>query len=110
MLGNLQTKIFHQNSDPKTNDYASQIIGRVWQDKFSTNLNSPTEDPQGKGRTSGSSFSEEVQFDLLPVEFTKLKKGGVKNDLLVEGIVYQGGRIWQANQKSYLKVLFNQQS
>lgn len=110
MLGNLQTKIFHQNSDPKTNQYASDIIGRTWQDKFSTNLNSPTEDPQGKGRTSGSSFSEEVQFDLLPVEFTKLKKGGIKNDLLVEGIVYQGGRIWQANQKSYLKVLFNQQS
>lgn len=30
LLGNLQTKIFHQNSETKTNKYASEIIGKNW--------------------------------------------------------------------------------
>lgn len=28
-LGNFRTKIFHSNDDPRTNEYASQLVGRV---------------------------------------------------------------------------------
>ena len=108
LLGNLQTKIFHQNSDPKTNQYASEMIGRVYQDRFSTNLSNSNKDENGG--STGSNFSQEVQFDILPVEFTKLKKGGVESGFVVEAVVYQGGRIWQASQKSYLVPEFYQKN
>jgi len=108
VLGNLQTKIFHQNSDDTTNEYASRLVGKNYKDKFSMNLNSPKDARNGEGATAGSTFSEEIESDLLPVEFTKLKKGGIKNNLIVEGIIYQGGRMWQATGKSYLKMGFRQ--
>jgi type IV secretory pathway TraG/TraD family ATPase VirD4 len=107
LLGNLQTKIFHQNSDSRTNEYASHTIGRVWQDSISTNVSRQDLEDQGKAGT-GSSYNQIVEFDILPVEFSKLRKGGMENGLIVEGIVYQGGRIWQANKKSFLKVQFSQ--
>ena len=107
LLGNLQLKVFHQNSDPKTNEYASHVVGKIWQDSISTNVNRQDLEREGRAGT-GSSYSQIVEYDLLPVEFTKLKKGGYESNLLVEGIVYQGGRIWQANKKSFLKVSFSQ--
>ena len=34
LVANLQTKIFHANSDPETNKQAAEIIGRSWQSRY----------------------------------------------------------------------------
>ncbi|MRS63112.1 TraM recognition domain-containing protein, partial [Larkinella terrae] len=33
LVGNLQTKIWHANSDPETNNHAAEVIGRSWQQR-----------------------------------------------------------------------------
>jgi len=107
LLGNMQTKIFHQNSDTKTNDYASSTIGKVWQDNVSLSVNRDTARDQ-EGSRGNTNFSEQVQYDILPVRFTELAKGGTQNNMRVEAIIYRGGVIWKANNKTYLKTSFSQ--
>lgn len=111
LLGNLQTKIFHQNTDKITNNYASDIIGRVYQEKntSSQNFNSQNQENENETNNSfGNSSSLELQYDLEPVEFTRLAKGGREYGYIVEAFVYCGGRIFYANERSFLKVEFGQ--
>ena len=102
LVGNLQTKIWHANSDPATNENAAEIIGKSWQ----------------KRQSSGTSFgensfnlssgeSENLDYDVNPQEFTKLRKGGASNNFEVEAVVFQNGRIWK-NKKTHLFTKFNQ--
>ena len=102
LMGNLQTKIWHANSDPMTNQEASEIIGKSWR----------------KHKTSGQSFGKETfnlnegetesfDYDVAPQLFTKIPKGGKLNDFLVGGVVFQNGRMWK-NGKTYLFTQFNQ--
>lgn len=104
LLGNLGTKIFHANSDTETNLYAADIIGRSLQQRMSGNLG------MGIGGIPNQSagFGEVVDYDLQPQAFTMLRKGGPDNDLSVDGIVYQGGRVWNSTGKTYLPVVFKQ--
>jgi len=64
LLGNLQTKIFHQNSETKTNKYASEIIGQNWQDILTTSSNKNPDKDLSSSR--GTSFNEQVQYQILP--------------------------------------------
>lgn len=103
LVGNLQTKIWHANSDPSTNTHAADTIGKSWQ----------------KHKSSGKSFgegnvniskneNESFDYDVSPQEFTKLAKGGTpENGFQVEGIVFQNGRIWK-NKRTHLFTKFNQ--
>lgn len=104
LMGNLQTKIWHANSDPMTNDNAAETIGRSWQIR----------------QTSGESFgvdsfnmssgkNESFDYDVSPQSFTKLRKGGNLNEHMVEAVVFQNGRIWK-NNKTHLFVQFKQYS
>ena len=101
-VGNLQTKIWHANSDPMTNENAADTIGKSWQTR----------------QTSGQSFgannfnlsegkNESFDYDVPPQSFTKLKKGGKANDKIVEAIIFQNGRIWN-NDKTHLFTQFKQ--
>ena len=101
-VGNLQTKIWHANSDPMTNENAADTIGKSWQIR----------------QTSGQSFgannfnlsegkNESFDYDVPPQSFTKLKKGGKANDKIVEAIIFQNGRIWN-NDKTHLFTQFKQ--
>jgi hypothetical protein len=53
MLGNFQTKIFHQNSDLKTNEYASKVIGKRWQEKESYTLGETVSNNMGVNTSFG---------------------------------------------------------
>lgn len=113
LLGNLQTKIFHQNSDQNTNSYASDMIGKSFQKRKTSNYNSGQSnlnrlyENENQDKSSyGVSTTEVLEYEFLPIEFSKLAKGGWEYENVVEGLVYQGGRIWQANGKSFLKVRF----
>ena len=102
LVGNLQTKIFHANSDPLTNDKAAEIIGKSWQYRQSTS--------QSAGREQFSlskSMNQSFDYDVPPQLFTMLKKGGKANGGIVEAVVFQNGRIW-SNQKSHLFTQFKQ--
>ncbi len=71
LLGHFQTQIFHSNSDPTTNTYAADLIGRAVQRRFSQNWSSSETDQTSesvssnwglqkgtsKGRNWGSSSS-----------------------------------------------------
>lgn len=49
-----------------------------------------------------------MEYEILPTEFTTLRKGGPDNDLTVDGIVFQGGRVFEATGKNYIEVSFGQ--
>lgn len=104
LLGNLGTKVFHANSDTETNQYAAEIIGRSLQQRMSGNLGMGV----GGLPSQSAGFGEVIDYDLQPQAFTMLRKGGPDNDLCVDGIVYQGGRVWNSTGKTYLPVVFKQ--
>ncbi|EHQ29759.1 type IV secretory system conjugative DNA transfer family protein [Mucilaginibacter paludis] len=102
LMGNLQTKIWHANSDPMTNEQAAEVIGRSWQIR------------QTSGESYGADFfnmssgsNESFDYDVPPQSFTKLRKGGALNDRVVEAIIFQNGRIW-SNEKTHLVAKFKQ--
>jgi len=102
LMGNFQTKIYHANSDAATNAHAADIIGEAWQ--YASSGGGST-GQQGQGINYG--FNEGIHKQVLPAEFTTLRKGGEANGLEVEGIVLQGGRTW-SNGKTFLKTIFKQ--
>ena len=102
LIGNLQTKIWHANSDPLTNENAADTIGKSWQTR----------------KTSGESYgaenfnlsagkNESFDYDVPPQSFTKLRKGGRLNNRIVEAIIFQNGRSWN-NGKTFLPTQFKQ--
>lgn len=111
-MGNLQTKIFHANSDSVTNEWASNMIAKTRQ--YRKNISSSTSEdgsafmPNVTGKQSGISQSETTEYQILPYEFTTLKKGGHQNELMVEGIVFQGGRVWEQSERNFLHTVFLQ--
>lgn len=98
LFGNFNTKIFHAQSEERTQMWASNMIGRDHQAKVNMNFG---------GKSPSFSLSENIEHTLMPIEFTTLKKGGFENDLIVEGIVFQNGRIFSNNQ-NFIKVDFKQ--
>lgn len=102
LIGNLQTKIWHTNSDPMTNEHASETIGRSWQVR------------QTSGESYGAEYynvsagkNESFDYDVPPQAFTKLRKGGNLNNRIVEAIIFQNGRMWK-NNKTHLVAQFKQ--
>ena len=109
-LGNLQTKIFHANTDPTTNEWASNLIGKGWQFRAgsSSSLAQPNSLNSAAQMTHGTSMSQLLEHDVLPAEFSRLRKGGDDNQCLVDAIVFQGGRLWN-NGQTYLRTFFVQE-
>lgn len=103
LVGNFQTKVFHANGDPNTNQFAADVFGQRWimAESYSANLG-------GQAPTNTAGGSQTVHYKILPAEFTTLRKGGVENNLEVEGIVFMGGRVWHATGDTYLKTMFKQ--
>ncbi|WP_176454329.1 type IV secretory system conjugative DNA transfer family protein [Siphonobacter sp. BAB-5385] len=93
LVGNLQTKIWHANSDPETNNHASEVIGRRWQIRQGI-----SQSVGGETLNFGNSQSESFDYDCPPQEFSRLLKGGPANENIVEGIVFQNGRVWANNR------------
>lgn len=108
LLGNLQTKIFHANGDAETNEWAERIIGKSWGWRSGTSSSSKSDGDKDGGGSSSSSRNESLDAEVLAREFTTLRKGGPANGGLVEGIVFQGGRVWNSNGKTHVRVRFDQ--
>ncbi len=102
LVGNLQTKIWHANSDPETNERAAETIGKSWQVRKSRS-GSIHEESYSIGKSEQHSFD----YDVIPQAFTTLKKGGPLNDFEVEAYLFQSGRKWM-NGQTNLKAIFKQ--
>lgn len=104
LVGNLQTKIWHANSDPQTNQHAAETIGKNWQTLVS--------DTQSVGQNASVNISQSqsdvFEYTVPPQTFTRLAKGGPENDFQVEGIIFQNGRHWRSSEAVYLRTVFNQ--
>ncbi len=110
LLGVLGTKIFHANSDITTNNYASELIGKKLKLLHSTSMPHERPDPTNErpGGHASSSVSEHMDFKVMPSEMTTLKKGGHINGGIVEGLVFQNGRIFPSTGDNYLFANFQQ--
>lgn len=67
LLGNLQTKIFHANACPHTNEYAERLFGQELQATGGMSV--------GAGGVTGS-ITRTMLPNLPAVKFTTPKKGG----------------------------------
>ena len=105
-IGNLATKVFCCNSDPKTNTFASDVIGKSLQRRKSTSAQ------QGfnRGRAStgrSTSYSEIVDHDCPPGEFQRLWQGGSRYGFMCSAVIFKTGRRW-ANGKRFFTATFDQ--
>lgn len=102
-LGNLTTKVFHANSDHNSNQYAADLISQQWSTVY--NYSSSRNDQSVNSSAGGS---QNLQYKVLPGEFTTLRKGGPQHHLEVDAIVYQGGRRWHISGDTYMRAVFRQ--
>ncbi|MBK8091541.1 MAG: TraM recognition domain-containing protein [Verrucomicrobiaceae bacterium] len=96
-LGNLQTKIFHANGDPTTNNWSAESIGKTQQASFYGGLSEAMAKAGGGSNNAGGSLI--LQYLVQPQEFTMLRTGGPECDFQVDSIIFQGGRRWLVTVK-----------
>lgn len=80
LLGNLQTKLFHSNGDPTTNEWAERLFGKRRTQHVSSSQNAQA------GNTVG--YNEAVEALVLGSRFTKLLRGGPRNASRVEAVLF----------------------
>ena len=110
-VGNLQTKIFHANGDPTTNNWAADSIGKTLQIRLSAGL---SEGIARAGSTQNAGASHMIEFLVQPQEFTMLRTGGPDFEMQVDGIIFQAGRRWtvpgrdKTDTRSFIRHVFPQ--
>ena len=109
-LSNYGTKIFHSNTDPVSNEYGANLIGRCKQFVVSTNNNYGTNELfMRRNYTGGSSGVNEVfEYELQPSEFSRLRTGGAANRGQVDSIVFKNGAAFKKTGRNWMKVTFTQ--
>jgi hypothetical protein len=97
LLGNLVTKIFHANNDYVMNTWAADTISKTKQQRAKGTMEGP----------GMADFSESLEYQVTPQEFTMLETGGPDNKNFVGGIVTSIGRTWSTGT-NYLRTWFRQ--
>ncbi len=99
LLGLLAIKIFHNNSDPVTNNFAADSIGKYFRSVGGISA----------GQYNNINLNQQLHYQVDPREFTILKTGGELNNYEAEAIITVAGKVW-SNDKNFRKVTFNQKS
>jgi hypothetical protein len=118
LLGNLQCKIFCQNTGD-TNRWASELLGQRYIHITSTNTSAGLPrtvqamlmQQQQPSQSAGITRSQDRRFFVEPATFTTLKRGGPQNNFQVEAIVYNGGNLFPNEHGEMLPcklITFNQ--
>jgi type IV secretory pathway TraG/TraD family ATPase VirD4 len=97
LLGNHATKICHRNGDPTTNEWASKVIAK--ETTFKQSVSSSGSIQSGSGFNNQYSVTEVEEESCPPKEFIGLKNGGGRNNFIVEGILFQSGRMWLKDRR-----------
>jgi hypothetical protein len=97
LISNLQTKFACQNSGD-TARYMSTLIGERYTQITGINIgHSAPNDPQvpGQGGTSGGiNRNEQKRSYIEPAAFQKLRRGGKSNGMIVDTVVFAGGKMF----------------
>lgn len=115
LLGNLQLQVFHQQTDIRTNQYASELVGRARQILCNSNNSYQQDDwplmmnGLGAPTQTTAGMQEVIDFELQPGAFTSLATGGPPK-WEVEAIVYQGGRRFAETGRTWMPVTFKQKT
>ena len=111
-LGNLNTKIFHNNNDPTTNQWASEQIGKCLTSRFSSSSSFSVKGmfDLSPNRNTSTSMQEVMDYEIQPSEFTKLRTGSHKNSGLVDAYFVKSGTQFGITGKHYFKATFQQES
>lgn len=114
LFANMNTKVFHANSDPITNEYAATLIGRRRQ-VFMNGNNSYSPDAYldswlGLRAPSQASagFSESYEFDVQPAAFARLRSGSAANGWNVDALLFKNGKVFRDTGRTWMKVTFRQ--
>lgn len=115
LFANLNTKFFHANGDPVTNEWASTLIGRTHQFMMNVNASQPPGQWSGpltsflpEHPQSSAGMSEQIHFEVEPHAFTALRTGSAANGRLVDAVVFQNGRRFRGSGRTWLPVMFQQ--
>ena len=110
-LGNLSIKIFHQQNDIETCNYAADQIGKEY--RYVDSYNAGGDQHNTHASISGA---KQLTHILEPIELTRLEKPNGKSPYSA-AIVYCGGRSFNAtkterepNGRNYLRVLFSRET
>lgn len=103
LLGNLNTKFLHRNSEPFTNKWATEVIAKETLYRISMAASGPW----NGGHLANTSVAEVEEDSCSPKEFMGLKNGGKKNDYIAEAVLFQSGRLWNKDQR-WVRVGFKQ--
>jgi hypothetical protein len=86
LLGSLQTKVFHTNGDPTTNDWAERLLGSAPLPESSLNVS------YSDSNSLGGQFRTARQSVVPSIRYTKLRKAGPGNR--AEAMVFHAGLSW----------------
>jgi type IV secretory pathway TraG/TraD family ATPase VirD4 len=92
LLGNLQTKIFHQNSDHETNKWIAETLTRAIRHRAGSSGGVSFDEKGQPKPQAGASRQEAWEYEVNPRELLALAKGGPEFDFVVTGLLFQGGR------------------
>lgn len=98
-LSNFGTKIFLGNTDPNTNEFASNLIGKdiTWRNNQNVSI--------GENFSSSHGSSEQTDYIIQPNTFSKLATPG-EVPFVSEAIVHRQGRSFRSNGENYLTTAF----
>lgn len=97
LLGNLQTKIFHANGEPTTNEWAERIFGDAVEQMRTRSMSTSGDRTTGRNDSIGSVIHAR--------DFAGLRKGGPVSKGVVDAIVFQAGRCWDSARSRTSQVL-----
>lgn len=114
LVANLLTRIFHNNSDPATNEFASNLIGRTLQDFMNSGSSRsydgwlPILAERDRQLQTSAGCSESYEFEVQPSVFSELRTGGPENRGIVEAIVFRSGRRFSQTGRPWMLATFQQ--
>lgn len=117
IFGNLNTKLLHASGDPVTNEWMSRVVGRSLQVRMNGNSNYSADDQWtamlgldwfGHIGNTSAGFTETLEPEIEPQAFTRLRTGGPAHGWIVDGIVFQNGRVFKSSGRTWLKTSFRQ--
>lgn len=114
VLGNLTTKILHSNGCTATNEWAAQTLGKMWTTRSSASVSSSRNPRTSLWEAFAPRFSanqgtqDSLEYQVEPADFTALRKGGHRYQGIVEGILFQDGRMFRASDTNFLRLTFSQ--
>ena len=116
VFGNLNTKVFHNNSDPQTNEWAAKHFGTEIHTRYTVSY-APPQQPKDffdairqsfdpPSRTSVSE-AQHWEYAVRPEEFNTLRTGGPEHDFMVDAYITWMG-LSAEHDRHFTKIAFRQ--